>query len=226
MTVIASFPRVQKPANFPSRQTSDTPAWHAGYLKLLPAIRSQLRFAFRYLATEARQEAIQEGLASTLVAYRRLVQQGRAEIARPSPLANYAVRQFFAGRLTGNRLNVRDLTSTAGRLRHGFTIERLDRWDDRDECWQEVLVEDRSCTPAELAASRIDFAAWLATLSARDRKIAKLLASGHSTSEVSEATGLSWARISQKRRELKDSWDQFHESKEDNPTEHEPSVSA
>ena len=100
-------PEIPAPASTSenSAHAADVPAWHAGYLRLLPALRSQLRFAFGRLPPEAREEAIQEGLASTLVAYRRLFEQGRAAVARPSPLANYAIRQFRAGRITGGRLN-------------------------------------------------------------------------------------------------------------------------
>lgn len=106
--------------------------------------------------------------------------------------------------------------SSLRRSRTGMagTIEPLDHRDE-EGCWQEVLVEHRTCTPADLAASRIDFLAWLGSLSARDQKIAKLLASGCGTSEVAAKVGLSWARISQMRRELMASWEEFHEPREE-----------
>lgn len=50
----------------------------------------------------------------------------------------------------------------------GVQIESLHHWDQQDQQWQEALVEDKNVTPAELAASRIDFPAWLATLRTRD----------------------------------------------------------
>lgn len=174
-------------------------------------MRSQLRFAFGRLPPEAREEAIQEGLASTLVAYRRLFERGRAAVARPSPLANYAIRQFSAGRITGGRLNVRDVASTACRRRHGLVVERLDGRDEATGLWREFLVEDRTCTPAELAASRIDYPAWLRTLSCRHREIALALADGGTTRDVARRFGLCPARVSQLRNELKCSWEQFHQ---------------
>jgi hypothetical protein len=60
-----------------------------------------------------------------------------------------------------------------------------------------------------MAASRIDFAAWLGMLSARRRKIAQVLAMGESTSAVARRFRVSPARISQIRRELHQIWQRF-----------------
>ena len=65
-----------------------------------------------------------------------------------------------------------------------------------------MLIEDRHATPADLAASRIDFPAWLATLSRRDRRIALRLADGDAAGSVAQQFGISQGRISQLRREL------------------------
>ncbi|MEA1949813.1 MAG: hypothetical protein U9N87_00395, partial [Planctomycetota bacterium] len=70
-------------------------------------------------------------------------------------------------------------------------------------------VEDRSATPADVAASRIDFAAWLRSLSGRYRKIATALATGETTAKVAKMFRLSRGRVSQLRRELKESWQVF-----------------
>ena len=51
-------------------------------------------------------------------------------------------------------------------------MQRLDRYDREEEVWEEILIPDKTCTPAELAASRIDFPEWLDTLTPRDRKVA------------------------------------------------------
>jgi hypothetical protein len=50
------------------------PAWHEGFLALLPKICQYARFAFRGLDPEAKQEAVQCVVASALAAYVRLVQ--------------------------------------------------------------------------------------------------------------------------------------------------------
>ena len=186
-----------------------TPAWHAGFLALLPAIVRQASRAFRHLRPEARQDAIEEVIANSMVAYARLVEMGKADIAYPSPLARYGIRQTKDGRKVGMRLNVRDLSSMHCQKHKGVTLERLDRFDRDEGRWLEVLVEDRRAGPAETAAARIDLSDWLRLLPSRDRKIAGALAVGGTTGEVAKRFRLSPARISQKRREYRESWNTF-----------------
>lgn len=189
-------------------RTVRAPAWQAGFLELLPDIRNQLRFQFRNLRPEERAEAMADAVANAAVAYARLHQQGRVELAYATPLACYAAAQYRAGRRTGMPGNVNDVMSPGARCRHGLKIERLDRFN-REEGWKEVLVEDGRSTPAELAASRIDFASWLRALPRQKRRIAKTLALGAATSEAARRHRLTPGRISQIRRELADDWNHF-----------------
>ena len=65
-------------------------------------------------------------------------------------------------------------------------------------------------TPAELAASRIDFGRWLEMYDGRDRRMIAMLASGHTTGETAKELGVTSGRVSQLRREFKEQWDAFH----------------
>jgi hypothetical protein len=56
---------------------------------------------------------------------------------------------------------------------------------------------------------RIEFPRWLGAQTNRNRQIAETLALGYSTSEVAGKFNLSPARVSQIRRELYDSWNEF-----------------
>ena len=56
---------------------------------------------------------------------------------------------------------------------------------------------------------RIDFGVWRRKLSARQRRIADVLASGEGARAVAKRFGVIEARISQIRRELRDSWVAF-----------------
>ena len=187
------------------------PAWRAGFLKLLPDIQRQARLAFRGFKREAREEAVQEVVVNAMVAYARLVELGKRDVAFAGPLAGYAVAQYRVGRLVATKLNVCDITSFHCQRRKGLVVERLDRWDCDRECWREVLVEDKTCTPAELAASRIDFEAWLDSLPGKKRRIARTLAAGHGTIATARRHRISPARISQMRKELQTTWREFHE---------------
>lgn len=194
-----------------SGSAASRPSSYDGFLKLLPTIQADVRFAFRQLTAEAHEEATQEAVSNAFVAYARLVDQGRSHVAAATPLARFAVAQVRAGRMVGTRFNVRDVSSVPCRKKKGVVMERLDHWDDRKECWQHALVEDKSCTPADLAASRIDIEEWLQQLPPRQRQIALKLAEGERTRDVAREFGLSQARISQLRSELHSAWEQFHE---------------
>jgi hypothetical protein len=107
-------------------------------------------------------------------------------------------------------LNSKDVSSRYAQQRKGFQVERLDQFDASDDEWKEVLIEDRKAGPAETAASRIDFAEWLATMSSARRKIAQCLATGTSTREAAQQFDVTPGRISQIRREFQESWLAFH----------------
>jgi hypothetical protein len=188
---------------------TETPANHAAFVAMLPAIRRTAQITFRKLRPELRDELIEEVVANCYVAYARLIERGQADRALPSPLARFAIAQVRAGRRVGNRLRISDALSTYAQYQKGFQVERLDQFDDEEDCWQQILIEDKRATPADVAACRIDFAEWLRRLTARLRKIALALASGETTKGVAEQFGLSPARISQLREWLKKSWEAF-----------------
>jgi hypothetical protein len=203
MIAFAQTPRHNSAANSNS-------AWHPGFMALLPDIRRHVRFAFRRLQADRREEAIQEALANALVAYIRLYELGKAAVAYASPLADYAVRQVCSGRQVACPLNSYEILSPYAQRKHGFTVNRLQRPDETEGTWKEILVEDPTCTPAELAASRLDFDAWLRRLPRHKQRVASTLASGETTSETAKKFKVTPGRVSQLRRELAESWDQFH----------------
>jgi hypothetical protein len=178
----------------------------AKFLAMLPRIRRQAAYHLRHLSTEERAEGVQEVVAGAYVSYVRLTERGKSDLAYAGPLARYGASQYLSGRRVGSRMNAHDLTSELCRKKNGVKVERLDRFDERIGDWQELVVEDRNCTPADVAATRLDFRAWLAQLSLRTRRIAKDLARGYSTSEVACKHCLSTSRISQLRHELFDGW--------------------
>jgi len=177
---------------------------------MLPAIQKRARIALRHLDREARSEAVQEVVAGSLAAYVRLVESGRADLAYPTPLAMFAVRQFRAGRRVGTKANVNDVTSPYAQIGKGIRVERLDHYDVEEDAWKEAVVEDRRAGPAQTAAARIDFGQWLDGLPVRRRRIAQVLATGQSTKLAARQFGVSSGRVSQIRRELNDSWQRFH----------------
>ncbi len=169
---------------------------------MLPHIERHARIAFRHLRGDTRDEAVQEAVCNACQAYARLAEQGRSNAATWSSLAKYAVAQVRGGRCVGSPLNVRDVCSTYCQGRKGVRVGPLCRWDHQEGAWQEILVEDKSVTPADLAASRIDVPAFFASLSRRNRRIAEKLAMGEPTKQVANMFKISAGRVSQLRQEL------------------------
>lgn len=198
----------------PSAPSTSSPllpsCWQKDFLRMLPQIECHARFAFRDRKGEAREEAVQETICNACVVYARMAQQGRTGAATWSSLVTYAIRQVRDGRRVGGSLNVRDVTSDHCRLRKRVKVQPLCRWDEPNQEWRELLVEDKTCTPAELAASRIDVPAFFETLGPKKRRIAEALATGESTRKVAKRFGVSPGRISQLRREFLEAWHNFH----------------
>jgi hypothetical protein len=176
---------------------------------MLPQIVRYAHGAFGHLRGEARQDCVQETVANALVAFVALVRRDKMDLAYPSVLSRYAVAQIYDGRRVGNRLNVRELLSSYAQKRKGFRVERLDQFDEVEHAWMETVIEDKTAGPSEIAALRIDFGGWLASLKRRDRRIAEFLATGETTQAAARKFKVSNGRISQLRRELEASWRRF-----------------
>lgn len=191
-----------------SNNQCSQPAWHAGFLALLPRIHEYLRFGFRHLPVSERADAMAEAVANITIAYSRLHEQRKLHVAFASSLAEYAIRQYFAGRRVGSQLNSHDVTSPYAQRQRGFSVNSLDQRDPVGK-WKEIVVEDRHTTPAEIAASRIDLEDWFAQLPRLKRDIAYALAAGESTSATARRFKVTAGRVSQLRRELQKDWLEF-----------------
>ena len=181
---------------------------HARFVEMLPRIRRFGSYIFRHEHRSERDDLIAEVVARAYLSFARLVERNMVEVAFPTALARYACKQIRAGRRVGNRCDMRDLMSSRAK-KQGVLIHGLWEQDERGH-WEELAVEDKRTRPADVAACRIDFRAWLATLSVRNRRIAEALAVGTSTTDVAERFRVSMSRVSQLRRELHEQWREFH----------------
>jgi DNA-directed RNA polymerase specialized sigma24 family protein len=75
--------------------------------------------------------------------------------------------------------------------------------------WQDWLTANDRYGPADEAAFRLDFAAWLADLPPTKRQVAELLAHGLGTGEVARRLGVTPSAVSQSRDWLARSWCRF-----------------
>jgi hypothetical protein len=70
----------------------------------------------------------------------------------------------------------------------------------------EALLDNTKSPPDQTICFKLDFLAWLASLTERDRSIIEDLMIGECTRDVATKYKVSPARISQKRREYQQDW--------------------
>lgn len=188
----------------------DVPTWHQKFLTMLPDIKKCARYAFRRLPAEARDEAVTEVVASAFVAFARLVELGKSELAHASVLARHAVAQFRDGRRVGRSRSVAEVLSSYSQKKKKFRVRSLDRPDGEDASWVDAVTSDTRRMPVdETVCFRLDFAEWLGQLTRRNRRVAEHLAVGNRAIDAARKFKLSAARVSQVRNELAASWAAF-----------------
>ena len=77
--------------------------------------------------------------------------------------------------------------------------------------FEERLRDNTQTAIPEQVCFRIDFPAWLTTLTARERRLVREMAKNERTLDLSQRFDVSPARISQLRRELHNDWTRFCE---------------
>jgi len=180
----------------------------------LKAVEDAARFAFRRYRRQDREEAVAEARAAAWSAWTGLLRRGKDPLAvGVTGIANNAIRYVRNGRRVGNTTCGRgamDVFRKAQKARD-FKVVSLDSNDQFIPgslvgTWKEWLACDNRVGPADEAAFRLDFSAWLAGLPERKRWVAELLAEGHEGVVVARLVGIAQSRVSQLRGELAENW--------------------
>lgn len=173
--------------------------------QILPVVERHARVWFRNMRCRKDDfaDAIADCLAHAWQGYIFALNRGKEPWLFPSMIATFAARKTKVGRKIGKRENAKDVfnAARAGRI-------ALSHLEDEEE-WQEAVKDNSETPPPDQAAFRIDFPAWLQTLTTRNRKIAKTLAVGHSAKDVAKRFDLSQGRITQLRQQMLDQWEVF-----------------
>jgi hypothetical protein len=184
----------------------------------LSAVEHAARYAFRRRRRQDRAEALAEARGAAWSSWAGLLRRGKNPVeVGVHAIARNAIRYVTSGRKLGNPTcgrGSRDVWHPRAQRDCGYRVVGLDRDAVRERCagsdgWREWLACDNRVGPADEAAFRIDFAAWLAGLPGRKRQIAELLAEGHRTKEVALQLEVTPGAISQTRVELARSWGEF-----------------
>lgn len=175
----------------------------------LPALTQQFRRATRFIPLrEDREEATQEMIALAFSYYQSLVDRDKTDSVFSTPLGDFAIRSFFAGRrVTG--MSSTDITSPRCQKLDRAEVIRLEYRSKTDNKLKEINVYDKYHKPSTIAGFKIDFEAWIDTLDDKKKEILFTILEGYSTGELSKRFGVSPGRISQLRHELAASWKTF-----------------
>lgn len=178
---------------------------------VLPRVLSHGQVCFRNLkCRQRRQDAIQDMISLAWEWHLRLAEKGKDSTDFPTALATYAARAVKSGRRLVGQEKSKDVFSPLAQQRHHFTVRRLPDFETLlDNPLTEALADNTKSPPDEAVCFKLDFAAWLDSLTNRDRGIAQDLMVGERTLDVADKYGLSAARISQKRRGFCQAWRAF-----------------
>ncbi len=206
----------------------NSPAVHhlqAVFLALLPRIELHARIAFRDVpCAQRREDAVAETVAVAWKWHVRLAERGKDVTHFVAGFAALAARAVRSGRRLVGQEKAKDVLSPLAQRRRGFRVEPLpastctafDRLHADPHGQQkldafEERLRDNTLTPvADQAAFRIDFPAWLKTLTPRERRVVRAMARNERTKDLSRRFGVSPARISQLRRAFHDNWLRYH----------------
>lgn len=191
---------------FPADQKAIRADWQTDFLQLLPEIEQRLRQAFVRRDPATVEDAIADGVFLCVISFRRLHDRRREGAVTGANLAWFAAKQIRTGRAAEDRLNAKEPLSRYAQRRRGLHRHDLRDGEALGREWLDAMVEGSQVSILDQVATRMDFMAWLKTLTRRYRQIAMDLALGYSTSEVARTLGVTAGRISQVRRELATSW--------------------
>jgi DNA-directed RNA polymerase specialized sigma24 family protein len=164
----------------------------------LPELQRIARSAFRHLDGDRQEEAVQNTIALAWKQYRALVIKGRTDAEQLlTSILYYSIQQTKCGRTIQGCPSAKD---TLEKRRRGETIvENIDIHD----------LMGRSTPILEAVSFRVDLPRFFDTLTDRQQKTARLLASGFTTSEVAELMDVMPGAVSQFRSRFKLLFDEF-----------------
>lgn len=181
---------------------------------VLPRIETHLRIAFRGVrCPHHRDDLLQEATAVSWKWFRRAAERGKDPRRFVSRIATYAAAHIRSGRRFTRSLSSRDVLSPVAQRRHRFSVhpipERIATVIDNEIA--DAIHEDAATPVPDQAAFRVDFPAWLGTLTPHRRRLVLDMACGERTDALAHRHGVSPGRVSQVRREAHASWVAFTE---------------
>jgi len=177
------------PTSFPSHILAHL---QASFLAVvLPRVLSHGRVSFRHIkCRDRRADAIQEMIGLAWLWHLRLAEKGKDATRFPTVLACYAARAVKSGcRLCGKE-RAKDVLSPVAQQGRHFAVEKLPDFSTLNGSPLEEALHDNTISPVpDQAAFRLDFPAWLASVTESDRSIVEDLMLGERTLDVADKYG-------------------------------------
>jgi hypothetical protein len=196
---------------------------HSIFLAILPRVEQHGRIYFRHLSPHRRADAVQEMRALGWKWLLQLHQRGKDPTNFVTAFVTFLARAVNSGRRLAGMAKAKDVLNPLAQKRHGFRVEHLPTslrnshehlyssplgQELQDEL--EERLQDNTVTPVfQQVQFRIDFPAWLKTLTPRERRMVRGMMRNERTSDIGKRFQVSPGRISQLRREFYDAWQRF-----------------
>jgi hypothetical protein len=196
---------------------------HARFLDILPRIEMHGDIYFRHLKPHRKADAIQEMRALGWLWYVRLIDRGRDPQDFVATFVTLLARAVNSGRRLAGMMKAKDVMNPAAQKRHGFKVEPLPgstrtfhdhlysspRGQKLHDEFEERLCDNTVTPVPDQVCFRLDFPAFLETLTPRERRMIRAMANNERTLDLSKEFEVSPSRISQMRREFHDGWKHF-----------------
>lgn len=198
---------------------------HVKFLSILSRVERHARIYFRGTRCfHKKEDFVAETVDVAWAWFKKLAEQkGKDASTFPMALAFHAARYVRGGRRLCGSEKARDVMSPRCQQRRGFVVQSLPSSTctshdmlyskplgqrHQDE-YEEMLADNRVTAVPDQVVFRIDFKAWLKTLTPRERRIIKAMMREERTKDLAKEFELSEGRISQMRRQFLEGWQCF-----------------
>ena len=165
-------------------ETASSTRLQQRFLRMLPRIEAQARYAFRDVTcAQRRADAVAETVAFAWLWFTSLAHRGKDATAFVSALATLASRAVRSGRRLSGQERARDVLSRTAQRRHGFRVDRL-VGTLAGNAWDEALIDNTQSPVPEQVCFRVDFPRWRRQQSQRDRHVIDGLVVGGKVQDV------------------------------------------
>jgi hypothetical protein len=194
------------------------------FLALVPNIEKHARNAFAYYkCANQKADKVAESVALAWKWFVRLHERGKNASTFPVVFASLVARAVASGRRIAGGEPASDVMSKSAQRKHGFSVTEFPHADaiplheifsdphaqKAIDALEERLADNTQTPVPDQAAFRIDFPAWMRTLSPRERLLAQAMMREEGTNDLSRKFGVSAGRISQIRSKLRTEWTSF-----------------